>query len=57
MPIEQALADALEDLSLEPVEADNEIAEDSLGAGYSLPEVGASCGCCSPAACCCSCAW
>jgi hypothetical protein len=52
MPIDKAFADALEDLSLEPLGTDGESWADSLVAGYSMPETGASsdfpaCSCCS----------
>jgi hypothetical protein len=58
MPIEEALAEALQDLTLEPLDGSGEV-EASLIAGYSLSEVGAS-SCCSGCTqnwlcCCCSC--
>jgi hypothetical protein len=42
MPVDKAFADALEDLTLEPLGVDGDSWEDSLTAGYSMPEVGAS---------------
>jgi hypothetical protein len=52
MNIEQALANALDDLSLEPLEGGADVLESSLTSGYSMPEVGASP--CSSSVCCCS---
>jgi hypothetical protein len=55
MPIDRVVAEALEDLTLEPLLVEGQDAEDSLTAGYSMPEVGASailaCLCCC--SCCC----
>jgi hypothetical protein len=42
MPVDKAFANALEDLTLEPLGIEGETLEDSLTAGYSMPEVGAS---------------
>lgn len=53
MAIDELIADALEDLTLEPLETNGEALEDALTAGYSMPEVGASVG--PPPVCCCSC--
>ena len=55
--IDKALAEALSDLSLDPLSSQGDL-DDSLIAGYSLPEMGASnyppapCWVCC---CCCSC--
>jgi hypothetical protein len=58
MSVDNALASALEDLTLAPLDSHGEALEDSLIAGYSLPENGAS-GTASPycwvCCCCCSC--
>jgi hypothetical protein len=53
MPIDQELANALEDLSLEPLETNGEMLEDALTAGYGMPELSASFG--PVPLCCCSC--
>ncbi len=53
MAVDRILADALADLSLEPLGIDG-LADDSLTAGYSMPEMGASIPPIPPL-CCCSC--
>jgi hypothetical protein len=55
MSINNALATALEDLTLDPVVSSGDSYEDSLVAGYSLPESGASDLCCSSLWTCCCC--
>jgi len=53
MPIDELLANALDDLTLEPIDGDGNTTEDALTAGYSMPEASASVG--PPPFCCCSC--
>jgi hypothetical protein len=54
MEIDKELVAALEDLDLEPLAiSDGQSIEDSLTAGYSMPEGAASVG--PPPFCCCSC--
>jgi hypothetical protein len=60
VPVDKAFADALADLSLEPLGADGTSWDDSLIAGYNMPETGASspqCAClpCGDFCSCCSC--
>jgi hypothetical protein len=52
MAINELLAEALEDLSLDSLSVEGQELEDSLTAGYSIPETAASL---SFAPCCCSC--
>jgi hypothetical protein len=57
MLIDKALAEALADLSLDPLSSQGEALDDSLIAGYSLTETGASntTMACWQCCCCCSC--
>ncbi len=59
MPIDEVLASALEDLTLESLElTDTDAqADESLLVGYGLSEVGASqvCSCLASCSCCCCC--
>jgi len=53
MPIDSLVAEALDDLTLDPLLLEGQELEDSLTAGYSTPETAASFS--SPPFCCCSC--
>jgi hypothetical protein len=57
MPIDLILAKALEDLTLEPIDADGQVFEESLMEGYGISELGASevCSVCLPSCSCCCC--
>lgn len=52
MAIDQVLAEALEDLDLDPIETDEQMEEDALTQGYGMVEGGASCSTCVCSCCC-----
>jgi hypothetical protein len=53
MPIDRVVAEALDDLTLDPLMCEGQELEDSLTAGYSTPETAASFS--VTPFCCCSC--